>query len=232
MGRLLNGDRIKQLKKSVLTHFDWLRSYDVSEKEKKQIQSTIPPHYVALMHDGVVLPGRVGTSSVTSLDIHDIARSSTSYGLAHYFLVTPLKDQQRIVNTLLDFWRSEVGVSYNPHRHETMNRVSVIENLEAVIEKIKEDTGKEPLLIATAARPLEGKPLLSYWQQDEVWQHDRPVLFLLGTAHGLGQNLIQRADYLLGPVKGFSDYNHLSVRSAAAIIFDRWLGMNPKHFKQ
>ena len=30
------------------------------------------------------------------------------------------------------------------------------------------------------------------------------------------------------PLEGFSDYNHLSVRSAAAIVFDRWLGASPE----
>ena len=35
---------------------------------------------------------------------------------------------------------------------------------------------------------------------------------------------IDMADYLLDPVEGYTDYNHLSVRSAVAIILDRLAG--------
>jgi tRNA (guanine37-N1)-methyltransferase len=220
-------------RKSVLTHFDWLRSFDLDQEEKELAGKYIPPHYVALLHDEVLLPkGKVGTSSVTSLDIHDIGRSATTYGLKNYFIVTPLADQTRIVNTLIDFWRSDSGIAYNPDRHQMIEMVQTKPSLDAVIVAIEEETGKKPLLIATSAKSEAGKPLLSYWQQDEVWQHDRPVMFLLGTARGLAPIVINRADYLIGPIEGFSDYNHLSVRSAAAIILDRWLGINPKHYKK
>jgi hypothetical protein len=51
-------------------------------------------------------------------------------------------------------------------------------------------------------------------------------VLVLGTAWGLSEDFILAADYVLEPIVGTSDYNHLSVRSAAAIIFDRLLG-NP-----
>lgn len=54
----------------------------------------------------------------------------------------------------------------------------------------------------------------------------QPVLMLLGTGQGLAQECIDKADYCLEPLQGLTEYNHLSVRSAAAIIFDRWLGLN------
>jgi hypothetical protein len=40
----------------------------------------------------------------------------------------------------------------------------------------------------------------------------------------LAEEFISKADYVLDPIAGTADYNHLSVRSAAAIIFDRLLG--------
>ena len=55
---------------------------------------------------------------------------------------------------------------------------------------------------------------------------DRPVLFIFGTGRGLTQERLMASDFLLKPVKSFSDYNHLSVRSAVAIVLDRWLGIN------
>ncbi len=35
---------------------------------------------------------------------------------------------------------------------------------------------------------------------------------------------MDNADFFLEPIKGPSDYNHLSVRSAVAIVLDRLLG--------
>ena len=52
----------------------------------------------------------------------------------------------------------------------------------------------------------------------------KPYVLILGTAWGLAEEFISLADYVLEPIAGSTDYNHLSVRSAAAIIFDRLLG--------
>jgi hypothetical protein len=40
----------------------------------------------------------------------------------------------------------------------------------------------------------------------------------------LADGLLESADLLLEPIAAASDYNHLSVRAAAAIILDRLLG--------
>lgn len=216
--------------KTIKYHFDWLRSQQLTAKQLHVTQSILPSHYCVLMHDEILLPGdQIGTTSVTSLDIHDIARSACTYGLKGYFLVTPLLDQQKITNRLLEFWKTGIGVEYNTNRHEAVRKVSVMDSLDKALEEIEKLEGKKPLLIATSARANEkGAPLLSYYDQSEVWQHDRPVLLIFGTGRGLAPSVIERCDFLLLPLEGFSDFNHLSVRSAAAIIFDRWLGINPK----
>jgi len=83
---------------TVSKHFNWLRSYNLSNQEMDLCKSYIPSHYVALLHSDVFLKGgQVGTSSVTTLDMHDIARSCATYGLKQFFIVTPLKDQQELV---------------------------------------------------------------------------------------------------------------------------------------
>jgi hypothetical protein len=55
-------------------------------------------------------------------------------------------------------------------------------------------------------------------------QRRRPCVLVFGTAWGLSEALMETADYILVPVSGPEDYNHLSVRSAAAIILDRLMG--------
>lgn len=213
--------------KTVYHHFDWLRAHALLEEDKKRAARFIPSHYVALMHDQVMVPGNdEGTSSVTSIDVHDIARSAKTYGLKHYFIVTPLLDQQKIIQTLLDFWHTGVGVTYNTHRHDAVKQATLADSLDHVIGEIEAREGVKPLLIGTSAREVTGVTSITYYDQEEVWQHKRPVLLILGTARGLSEKLLARCDYVLVPLAGFSPFNHLSVRSAAAIIFDRWLGIN------
>lgn len=214
-------------RRTFLQNFEWFRK-NIKSVDRDIASKKIPKHYAVIMHSEVNLPGNIiGTTSVTSLDIHDIARSARTYGFQGYFIVTPLLDQQKIVEKLLSFWKTAEGMDYNAHRHEALDYVSLYESLDKVIDKIEQSEGKKPVLIATSARNQEEVPVISYYDQGKVWSCDRPVLLILGTGHGLSSKLISRCDYVLMPLSGLSSFNHLSVRSAAAIIFDRWLGMNP-----
>ena len=216
--------------KTVKLHFDWVRSIETSERQRVLVQKYIPHHYCVLMHDEIVLPGNmVGTTSITSLDIHDIARSGRTYGIKEYFIVTPLLDQQRIANRLLDFWKTDAGIEYNRHRHEAVSAVTVVSSLNDVVNAVESKEGIKPLLIATSAKSNEtASAIITYCDQARVWQENRPVIFIFGTGRGLAPSVIERCDFLLLPLEGFSSFNHLSVRSAVAIIFDRWLGVNIK----
>jgi len=55
-------------------------------------------------------------------------------------------------------------------------------------------------------------------------------LILFGTGWGLTKEFLENeCDYVLEPILGSSDYNHLSVRSAAAIILDRLFAIDRKN---
>ncbi len=51
-----------------------------------------------------------------------------------------------------------------------------------------------------------------------------PHLLNLGTGWGIADEYFTRSAYRLEPIVGPTEYNHLSVRGAAAIMFDRLLG--------
>jgi hypothetical protein len=53
---------------------------------------------------------------------------------------------------------------------------------------------------------------------------DDAFLLMFGTGWGMSEELLARADYFLAPIDGPTPYNHLSVRSACAIILDRLFG--------
>lgn len=218
------------VERTVFHHFAWLRSHVLNDEQKKEVEKVIPPHYAALMHCDVLVSAAktVGTTSVTSLDIHDIARSGRTYGINEYYIITPLIDQQKVVQKLLDFWQDGPGRPYNPNRFEAVNQVLVQDSLDAACARIEMQTGQKPVIVATSAVVTDHPGLITYHDQERVWSHKRPVLIIFGTGRGLAPYIVERADYLLVPLEGVTQFNHLSVRSAAAIIFDRWLGLNKK----
>ena len=56
---------------------------------------------------------------------------------------------------------------------------------------------------------------------DKLGEDGPPWLMLLGTGSGLTDDLVGRCDAVLEPITGPTDYNHLSVRAAAAVLLDR-----------
>jgi hypothetical protein len=100
--------------------------------------------------------------------------------------------------------------------------VKVEESMEATIGDISREWEAEVKVVATAARPQRGN--VGYHQFKEILsRRSHPFLLLFGTGWGLTEEVLKNSDYVLAPIEG-SDYNHLSVRSAAAIILDRLLG--------
>ncbi|HSC25447.1 MAG TPA: RNA methyltransferase [Candidatus Babeliales bacterium] len=216
------------VQKTVRDHFAWLRSQKLTLGDRQLAYCYIPHHYVALMHSDVLIGDerKPGVTSVTSIDIHDIARSSKTYGVKEFFIVTPLLDQQKIVNTMLDFWKKGIGFEYNRCRYDAIQLVQIGGSFDEIVKNIEEKEGKKPLIVATSAQVTGLQQVISFGDQKKVWQADRPILILFGTGQGLSSAIIERSDYVLLPIDGFSDFNHLSVRSAVAIILDRWLGIN------
>lgn len=219
------------VERTVLHHFDWVRSHATTMGERALVRKALPHHYVALMHTGIVMADNEseGTTSVTSIDIHDLARSTKTYGIEHYFVVTPLDDQKKIVGRLLEFWQEGAGVTYREHRHEALRSVSCVDSLAQVVEDIERREGKKPIIVATSAKEVAQEKNITYYDQERVWAEKRPILIIFGTGNGLGPSILNQCDYVLMPLEGFCAFNHLSVRSAAAIVLDRWLGINIKN---
>ncbi|MCK4265478.1 tRNA (guanosine(37)-N1)-methyltransferase TrmD [Candidatus Babeliales bacterium] len=218
---------------TIFERFDWFKGNKLSGEEKALGKKFIPNHYVALMHTEIIVKDRgefrVGDSSITSLDIHDIARSSATYGIENFFLVSRLKDQHAIATEFLSFWLSPEGQKYNPNRYDAVKRVEKTFSLDETIEFIKQKEGKDPILVATSAQEYKDIREIDYHSQGFLWREERPVLLVFGTGQGLSDTVLNRCHYLLMPVVGLEDFNHLSVRSAVGIILDRWLGINPKN---
>ncbi len=177
---------------------------------------------VALVH-GPVLDrhGGLQTTALTNLDVHDLARSSRTYGCAAFYVVTPVDAQRKQALAIVGFWEGEVGQKRNKDRTEAMSRVAVVVGIDDAIAAETTALGKRPLIVATSAKPQGAVAYAALRQRVDAGED---ALVLFGTGHGLAQSVLDGCDLTLAPLLGPDDWNHLSVRSAAAIILDRLRG--------
>ncbi len=180
--------------------------------------------YIGLVHYPVYNKNHeIIASAITPVDLHDIARSAKTYGVKKFFVITPLDDQQGLAEQVRRHWTEGYGARYNRHRKEAIELVSVVPSLKGAIEEITEIEGKHPLVIATDASKHRDR-VISYESARVLILEERVVILLFGTAWGLYKSVMKGADYILAPILGKGGYNHLSVRTAAAIILDRLVG--------
>ncbi len=182
--------------------------------------------YVGQLHYPILNKrGEIVTTAVTSMDPHDISRSCRTFGVKAYYLITPLETQKDIVARIKDYWTSN---SFDQtHRGEALKLIKIIDTLYESIQDIEKLEGKTPITVGTSAQRKDvNTEKLNYGHlRDKISKGSRPVYLLFGTGWGLPDQILETFDYLLEPIRGpVSDYNHLSVRAAVAIILDRLVG--------
>jgi hypothetical protein len=178
--------------------------------------------HLALIHYPVYNKvGEVVTSSVTTLDVHDISRVARTYDVNNFYVVTPLKTQRQLVGRLIEHWMTGYGAEYNPTRKEALLTTRVMNNLTETVQDLTDRCGQKPLMVATGAK--QRSKSIDYPGLREEIRQGEPVLLLFGTGWGLDQSVFKGVDYVLDPINGIGEYNHLPVRAAIAIILDRLL---------
>jgi len=177
--------------------------------------------YLALVHYPVCNKnGEVVATSITNLDIHDLARSAKTFGAKGLFFVTPVPSQQWFARRIIVHWSKGVGAAYNPTRREAFELVRLVDDLSAVAETIRTETGHEVRLVATTARQWPNAISFANLRR-RIETSEEAHCLLFGTGWGFPTALFDHVDFVLEPIRGLGDYNHLSVRAAVAIILDR-----------
>jgi len=180
--------------------------------------------YLALVHHPVYNKRRqVIAAALTTIDLHDIARLSATYGLKGFYVVTPLEDQIKVAQAMIDHWAEGWGREYNATRAEALSLVSLAYTIDEATERIRHNSGARPTLVATTAANGPGRT--SFADMRCGLLREGPILLILGTAWGLTDETMAACDKILEPITGPTRYNHLSVRAAAGIILDRLLGI-------
>lgn len=180
--------------------------------------------YLALVHAPVYNKNmQIVATSITNLDLHDIARCSATFGVKRYFVVHPAEAQRDLARRIMGFWQEGFGASYNPDRQEAFAHVSLAFDLSEVERLIQQEEGQMPIRVATDARRYPNTIGYSEMRR-HLENEEKPVLLLFGTGWGLTRQEMEKNDLILEPIYGPGEYNHLSVRSAVSIILDRLCG--------
>lgn len=180
--------------------------------------------FLALIHHPVVnRNGQVVTSAITSLDIHDLARSSRTYGVRAFFVVHPIPEQREFAKSVIDHWRFDFGRAFDARRREALELVRIVATLDDACAEAEKLAGARAIIVHTSARTHGGETFAATRMRLEA--PDAPqAIIMLGTGFGMTPEMAERADILLEAIHGATDYNHLSVRAAGAIILDRLRG--------
>jgi tRNA (guanine37-N1)-methyltransferase len=228
---LLSGDhvRIRRWRRQMSLQLTLNRRPDLLSKapltpaEKTAARGTKAPVYIALLHHPVYdKNGQVVTTAVTNMDIHDIARSGKTYGIRGFYVVTPVKALQKLALKIIDHWEQGYGSQYNATRKEALALARIKDNLDDVLIDIEQECAQKPLVVVTSAKRGGNRTSFAALR-DMLIKRSDPFLLILGTGWGLTEAVFSQSDYVLEAIEGPTDYNHLSVRSAAAILLDRLL---------
>ncbi|OGT99429.1 MAG: hypothetical protein A2079_04680 [Geobacteraceae bacterium GWC2_48_7] len=179
---------------------------------------------IALLHYPVYNKHReIVTTALTNLDLHDIARASRTFGLDRFYIVTPSEEQRNMALRITGHWQEGWGASYNTDRKEALDIVRISNSLTDAVADFQKGFKEPVTTVITGARHRPDCITFKVLRQ-MLEEKERPILLLLGTGWGLADDCFETADFILEPVAGNGPYNHLSVRSAAAIMLDRLRG--------
>jgi hypothetical protein len=179
--------------------------------------------YIGLVHYPIYDKRKeVVATAITNFDIHDIARCAKTFGVGGFFIITPLESQVQLAERIIQHWVNGIGSVYNPTRKESLSLVRVSRTIDEADREISDLWRTKVKRVATGASPHSKN--IDFRSLRELFKDlNTPFFILFGTGWGLTQEVKDSSDYVLAPIEGKA-YNHLSVRSAVAIILDRLLG--------
>ena len=183
--------------------------------------------YVALVHHPVA------TASI-NLDLDDIARSATTFGVAGFYVVTPSDSERDNAAQIGTLWRKNLAVEY---RTKALAAVRVAPDVTTVVAAITAEAGIAPLVVATAASEASFIEIQAVATADllqrlvpgpDATTVMQPLLLLFSSGPGPIAEQLAFVDLVLRPIEGAPDWNHLSIRSAIAITLDRLFGKSER----
>ena len=104
---------------------------------------------VALVHHPVLdAGGAVATSTMTTIDVHDLSRSARTYGAEALYIVHPIPAQQELAHKIVDHWTHGSSAKRIPDRKDALAIVRV--NAGVTLEETRAACGEGTEMWATA----------------------------------------------------------------------------------
>src|ERR1700761_2728374 len=144
---------------------------------------------VALVHHPVYdKHHKVVATALTNLDLHDIARSSRTFGVERFFIVHPVAAQRELAQRIASHWTGAEGAEKNDFRRQAIDLLQVVPDLAAATATMESLHGRRPRVVATAARQGAGTPI-GFRELCDLSARE-PALMVLGTGWGLTDELL------------------------------------------
>ena len=179
---------------------------------------------IALVHYPVKNKnGNLAATSVTNFDIHDLARTARTYNVECFYIVHPMPSQKEFASRIIRHWSEGFGSQYNPSRKTALEIAKIVEDLSDVVDDYAAEGKRGPVFVGTSAKKFPHTIAFEELRK-RIEKQEEHFCLVFGTGWGLHPSLLEELDFMLEPIQGTGDYNHLPVRSAAAIILDRLLG--------
>ena len=138
--------------------------------------------YLAIIHYPVLdKRGDTVATSLTNLELHDVARSCMTFGVELCYIVTPLRKQTWIAEKLIEHWASGYGALYNPDRAQALTKIKIVGDIEEMMKEIR--AAGNPVVIGTSSR--QGSEIVKY-EELRSMDSERRQAFSSTFRHGLG----------------------------------------------
>lgn len=168
---------------------------------------------IALVHHPVLnRNGEEISARIDEFDVFDGCRLSLTFGVRSFFVVNPTPAQRDLAHRLIAHGQRP---DRDPARG-TFDNLRWAGSLDDVVAALP--PGRR-LVLATSAASADGS--LSFEEVRAQRAGGTDVLLVIGKAWGLAPQVFSAVDARLCPIDGGHAYNHLSVRSAMAILVDR-----------
>jgi len=169
---------------------------------------------VALVHHPVLnRHGEEIASVVDEFDVFDGGRLALTYGIPTLYVVNPVPAQRDKAKRVIAHGQSDT-------RDPARGRMDALVWCASLDDAIEDASRPDvPWIVATSAVARE--PAATVAEVRDTVRGGRDVLLVIGKAWGLAPQVLERCDRQLRPIDAGTGFNHLSVRSAMAILIDR-----------
>ncbi|MFQ5345489.1 MAG: RNA methyltransferase [Mariprofundus sp.] len=167
---------------------------------------------VALVHYPVLnRHGETGSTAITSIDVHDFARTCAFYGIGPVYLVHPAAGMHALIHDMTDYYLQGPGGERNPARRKVLQGIRCVYSMQEILQK------HDYQLWYTSASP----PVQKCTDPCKLPEIKGKHLIVFGTGWGLDMKNMPKENGWLSPIEGIGKVRHLSVRAALAIYLDR-----------